>query len=350
MTAYCLWDVRAIHDQDAMDEYVALVTDTVTAFGGRYVVVGGPWQVVEGDWRPAYPVLIAFPSIERAHEWYSSEAYAPLRDLRLAAATSDAVFFEGVDVVAPGIGALAADARLGDVVFDLYRDVHKGIRHGLFAVTESAGRVDPFDGAATAALRSRIEALLHLLDVHAAHEDEFLDPVIGRHLPTLAAQLRREHERLDVLTAEIRRQLPALVAVDGADRRMAQHRLYLGLAEFTAEYLRHQATEEVEVLPALNRAAGVPELVEANSALVAAITPDDLAAYMSLIVEAASPLDLADLYGGMRAGAPADAFAGWLEIARRGLDEPAFDRLVVDLDRGHPVDTAEAGRPQGAIA
>ena len=95
MTAYCLWDVREIHDQDAMNDYVARVGDSVTAFGGEYVVVGGPCEIVEGGWHPEYPVIIEFPSVERAHEWYSSELYAPLRDLRRRASTCDAVFFDG---------------------------------------------------------------------------------------------------------------------------------------------------------------------------------------------------------------------------------------------------------------
>jgi uncharacterized protein (DUF1330 family) len=331
MTAYCLWDVREIHNHDAMNDYVARVTDTVTAFGGEYVVVGGPWQIVEGDWHPAYPVLIEFPSLERAHEWYSSELYAPLRDVRHAASASDAVFFDGTTAATARGLARSADAPLVDVGFDLYRDVHKGIRHGLFHATERAGHIDPLDHVALSEQRNRIERLLHLLDVHAAHEDEYLGPLIERHLPVLAAQLGREHAELDARTAEIRRQLTALGCATGDDRRIAQHRLYLTLSEFTAAYLQHQTTEEVEVLPALNRAAGLEELMEANSALVAAISPGDMDGYMRLIVPAVNPHDLAELYGAMRAGAPDDAFSALLDIARSGLDQHAYDRLTDDL-------------------
>jgi uncharacterized protein (DUF1330 family) len=330
MTAYCLWDVREIHDQDAMNDYVARVTETVTAYGGEYVVVGGPWQIVEGDWHPAYPVLIVFPSLDRAHEWYSSELYAPLRELRHAASVSDAVFFDGTS---PGAHApvRSADAPLSNVAFDLYRDVHKGIRRGLFDVTEQAGHVDSLDDTALGEVHQRIEDLLHLLDVHAAHEDEYLGPLIERHLPVLAVQLQREHAHLDVLTAEIRRQLAELGHLTGADRRIGQHRLYLSLSEFVAAYLQHQTTEEVEVLPAFSWEAGLDEMVEANAALVAAISPGDMDGYMRLIVPAVNPLDLAELYAGMRAGAPDDAFATLLDIARNGLDLHAYDRLTGDL-------------------
>jgi hypothetical protein len=149
----------------------------------------------------------------------------------------------------------------------------------------------------------------------------------------LAARLQREHALLDELTAEIRRQLTALGCAPGTDRRLGQHRLYLTLSEFTAAYLQHQATEEVDVLPALNRAAGLDELLEANAAVVAAISPGDMDGYMRLIVPAVNPHDLAELYGAMREGAPDEAFATLLDIARDGLDQHAYDRLTGDLVR-----------------
>lgn len=96
MPAYCFWNVREVHDQVAYDEYVATVTPTVHAHGGEYVVVGGPWQVVEGSWHPAFPVLIRFPSMDHAMRWYESDEYRPLRELRLGASEGDAVFMDSV--------------------------------------------------------------------------------------------------------------------------------------------------------------------------------------------------------------------------------------------------------------
>jgi uncharacterized protein (DUF1330 family) len=94
MTAYCLFDVREIHDDEAMGRYRDEVVSVVESFGGRYVVVGGPWEVVEGEWRPAFPVMITFPDMAAAEAWYTSDAYRPLRDLRHRAVTADAVFFD----------------------------------------------------------------------------------------------------------------------------------------------------------------------------------------------------------------------------------------------------------------
>src|SRR4051794_26471944 len=56
------------------------------------------------------------------------------------------------------------------VSYDIYRNVHKGIRTELFAVVEQLGRVDPDDRGAVRSVTARFRALQHLLVRHAAHE------------------------------------------------------------------------------------------------------------------------------------------------------------------------------------
>jgi len=96
MAAYCLFDNLEVIDAAKLEEYKARVAPLVERYGGRYVVVGGRVDLVEGEWRPSFPVMIEFPSLERAHRWYSSHEYAELKALRLAAVRSNAVFIEGL--------------------------------------------------------------------------------------------------------------------------------------------------------------------------------------------------------------------------------------------------------------
>lgn len=97
MAAYCFFDVLEVTDAEKLEEYRAGVLATVERYGGRYLTVGGRSDVVEGEWRPAFPVLIEFPGLERAHEWYDSEEYRDLKALRLAATRGNAVFIEGTE-------------------------------------------------------------------------------------------------------------------------------------------------------------------------------------------------------------------------------------------------------------
>ena len=97
MAAYCFFDVHQITDPDKMANYRAGVLATVEQYGGRYLTVGGKSDVVEGDWKPTFPVIIEFPSLEQAHRWYRSEEYKELKALRLAATRGNAVFIEGTE-------------------------------------------------------------------------------------------------------------------------------------------------------------------------------------------------------------------------------------------------------------
>lgn len=95
MSAYCLFDVLEVTDPEKLEQYRSGVLATVERHGGRYLTVGGKCDVVEGQWQPRFPVLIEFPSLQQAHDWYSSEEYRPLKELRLAATKGNAVFIEG---------------------------------------------------------------------------------------------------------------------------------------------------------------------------------------------------------------------------------------------------------------
>ena len=75
------------------------------------------------------------------------------------------------------------------VTLDLYRDIHKGIRAELFAVTTDAGSIDPADRAGRSGLADRVTALTRLLVSHAAHEDNHVQPAIEAYLPRVAVHL-----------------------------------------------------------------------------------------------------------------------------------------------------------------
>ena len=96
MTAYCFFDVLEVTDAEALKDYQSHVRDTVKRHGGRYLLVGGELEAVEGDWRPTFPVLIEFPSLEHARRWYGSDEYRRLKELRLSATRGHAVFMEGL--------------------------------------------------------------------------------------------------------------------------------------------------------------------------------------------------------------------------------------------------------------
>jgi uncharacterized protein (DUF1330 family) len=60
------------------------------------VVRGGKTETLEGTWAPRRLVILEFPTVERAREWWSSETYRPAKELRQSSARTEMVLAEGV--------------------------------------------------------------------------------------------------------------------------------------------------------------------------------------------------------------------------------------------------------------
>lgn len=95
MAAYILFDNLEVRDSARLAAYKAGAAEVVQRYQGRYAVLGGPAAILEGNWAPAYPVMLEFPSAELARRWYTSSEYRPLKELRLSAVRSSAVLLEG---------------------------------------------------------------------------------------------------------------------------------------------------------------------------------------------------------------------------------------------------------------
>lgn len=96
MTAYVMVQLQ-ITDPDGFKEYAARVPPTIEKYGGRYVVRGGDYEVLEGGWPERRHVVLEFPSREDARAWYDSEDYAPLKAMRFAASDGNAILIDGYD-------------------------------------------------------------------------------------------------------------------------------------------------------------------------------------------------------------------------------------------------------------
>jgi uncharacterized protein (DUF1330 family) len=95
MAAYVISDVEFL-DPDLVAKYRTLAQATIAKYGGRYLARGGAVEPVEGGWAPKNIVILEFPSMERAREWYRSPEYAEALKIRATALNRRLIFVEGV--------------------------------------------------------------------------------------------------------------------------------------------------------------------------------------------------------------------------------------------------------------
>ena len=82
------------------------------------------------------------------------------------------------------------------------------------------------------------------------------------------------------------------------------------LASFTSAYLSHQDLEERVVMPTLAANLSAGEVLALHENIVGHIPPAEMAEFLSLMIPAMNVDDRTELLGGMKAGAPAEVFAG----------------------------------------
>jgi Hemerythrin HHE cation binding domain len=229
------------------------------------------------------------------------------------------------------IDQITRPAPFDAVAVDLYRDIHKGIRAELFDLTGRAGRTDASDRAAKAAVAAHLDRVVGVLVTHAEHEDFGVQPALETHFPAFAEQIASEHAHLEGRLEGLRELAAEAVDAPRDDRRQTMHRCYIELASFTSAYLAHQDVEERVVMPALDRAIGAEAVLELHGAIIASIPPAQMAESLAFMIPAMNIDDRLELLGGIRAGVPAEVFAGIWGLVASVLDPADHTALAARL-------------------
>ena len=95
MAAYALIELE-ITSMDGIGPYMAAVSDTIATHGGKYLVRAGNTEVVEGG-LGEYPVkvVLEFPSMDAAKNWYNSAEYQAILPYRRTNSKGNFVWAEG---------------------------------------------------------------------------------------------------------------------------------------------------------------------------------------------------------------------------------------------------------------
>ena len=94
MPAYLIARVQ-VTDWDRYREYIKATPEAIERYGGKFIVRGGDVVTLEGEPENRRLVVIEFPSLERAKEFFHSPEYARAKALRAGAAIGQFLAIEG---------------------------------------------------------------------------------------------------------------------------------------------------------------------------------------------------------------------------------------------------------------
>lgn len=93
---YCIV-LLDVANQSLYAEYARRATEIEARHGGRALAVADAVNVMEGVWPSQRVVVLEFPSLEAAHQWYADPEYAELIPLRQEATKSAILIVEGFE-------------------------------------------------------------------------------------------------------------------------------------------------------------------------------------------------------------------------------------------------------------
>ena len=101
MPAYLISEVAEVLDSALMEKYRALAEAAIKRYGGQYVVRGGEWEALEGEWPLNRIVVVEFPTMEQAKVWYRSPEYAEALEVSRGALRRKMVLLDGIPQTKP---------------------------------------------------------------------------------------------------------------------------------------------------------------------------------------------------------------------------------------------------------
>jgi uncharacterized protein (DUF1330 family) len=99
VTVYMVAQVQIL-DPAQWERYKEIAAREIAMHGGRYLARGASPEVEEADWKQPENLqinVVAFPTMEQAHAWYSSPEYAKALAFRQGAVHRRLFFVHGTD-------------------------------------------------------------------------------------------------------------------------------------------------------------------------------------------------------------------------------------------------------------
>lgn len=95
MAAYIIARIE-VTDADQYENYKAAAPAAIARYGGTYLARGGEVETVEGDTENRRVVILQFPDMDAARNFYNSPEYTAARQKRAGAANGQFVIVEGL--------------------------------------------------------------------------------------------------------------------------------------------------------------------------------------------------------------------------------------------------------------
>jgi hypothetical protein len=168
-----------------------------------------------------------------------------------------------------------------------------------------------------------------LCAAHSAQEERYIHAVIEAENPGALVRLDAAHAGLGEILEQLRETTVAVQCAGPGERPGRFRDLYLRYSSFVAHALQHMCEEEVEVQALLEKLFSTEKIRAIQQAMHASIGPEELLAFLRVMVPAATPTERVSLLEQPKAALSREEFEAIMLTVRRCLNAAE----VRDLER-----------------
>ena len=85
-----------VQEQERYAKKIDLNQPTLEPYGGKFLGRGGNSECLAGSWNRLRLVIVEFPDVENARQWWASEVYRPAKQLRQETTDTNMILVDGV--------------------------------------------------------------------------------------------------------------------------------------------------------------------------------------------------------------------------------------------------------------
>lgn len=215
--------------------------------------------------------------------------------------------------------------------YDIYGNIHKGLRRTQCLLLARLGSNDFNDNATTDKLLADLRRLLSMAAAHVRHEDTEIHAALNS-LGIATELVDEQHEEHRAAFTLLEGKIAAVETAAAASRAEAGRALYLAFAAYIADDFAHMHEEETVTAPLLWRHFSDEELLTIEMRIVSSLPPEENMAFTRMMLPAMNPDQRSALVGGMLQAMPREMFAAVVEFAiRPALTEADFQALRLSV-------------------
>lgn len=215
--------------------------------------------------------------------------------------------------------------------YDIYGNIHKGLRRTQCLLLARLGCNDFGNGETTEKLLADMRRLLSMAAAHVKHEDTEIHAALHRR-GVETGLVDEQHDDHRAAFQVLEDKIVAVETASGAARTEAGRGLYLAMAAYIADDFAHMHEEETVLCPILWQTFSDDELLGIEMRIISALPPEENMAFTRMMLPAMNPAQRRMMVGGMQQSLPPEIFNAIVEFAiRPSLTDADFQALRTDI-------------------